>query len=77
MVSNGRPIRSHLFFTHTHMDHIIGLPFFRPAYLAQNRFEFWSGHLRRQGAIPAVRQPERRLDSRCGLGRLWALRTLP
>ena len=32
MVSNGKPIRSHLFFTHTHMDHVIGLPFFRPAY---------------------------------------------
>ena len=30
------------------MDHIQGLPFFRPAYLAENRFEFWNGHLRSQ-----------------------------
>ena len=36
MVSNGSPIRSHLFFTHTHMDHVIGLPFFRPAYDQRN-----------------------------------------
>ena len=42
-------IAAHIFLTHTHMDHLQGLPFFRPAYLAQNRFEFWSGHLRRQG----------------------------
>ena len=49
MVSNGKPIRSHLFFTHTHMDHVIGLPFFRPAYNKDNSLEFWSGHLMSQG----------------------------
>jgi phosphoribosyl 1,2-cyclic phosphodiesterase len=49
MVQNAKPIRSHLFFTHTHMDHVIGLPFFRPAYDERNRFEFWSGHLKSQG----------------------------
>ena len=31
------------------MDHVIGLPFFRPAYDKANRFEFWSGHLSDQG----------------------------
>ncbi len=49
MMSNEHPIRSHLFFTHTHMDHVIGLPFFRPAYDGRNSFEFWSGHLSAQG----------------------------
>jgi phosphoribosyl 1,2-cyclic phosphodiesterase len=49
MVSNGHPIRSHLFFTHTHMDHVLGLPFFRPAYDKHNALEFWSGHLVSQG----------------------------
>lgn len=49
MVRNGEHIDSHLFFTHTHMDHIIGLPFFRPAYSAANRLQFWSGHLTCQG----------------------------
>ena len=49
IVSDGRPIRSHLFLTHTHMDHVIGLPFFRPAYDPRNSLEFWSGHLAGQG----------------------------
>ena len=31
------------------MDHVLGLPFFRPAYDKRNRFEFWSGHLKSQG----------------------------
>ena len=49
MVADGEPVRSHLFFTHTHMDHVLGLPFFRPAYDKRNSLEFWSGHLRSQG----------------------------
>lgn len=49
MVSSGERVDAHLFFTHTHIDHVIGLPFFRPAYDAKNRFQFWSGHLARQG----------------------------
>jgi phosphoribosyl 1,2-cyclic phosphodiesterase len=36
---------ANIFLTHTHMDHVQGLPFFRPAYIPNNRFEFWSGHL--------------------------------
>ena len=34
-----------LFFTHCHYDHIIGLPFFRPLYLAGISVTVWSGHL--------------------------------
>jgi len=34
-----------LFFSHTHFDHIIGLPFFCPAYRPENRFHIWAGHL--------------------------------
>ncbi|HEX7931401.1 MAG TPA: MBL fold metallo-hydrolase, partial [Sphingomicrobium sp.] len=34
-----------LFFTHTHFDHICGLPFFSSAYAKTNRFRFWAGHL--------------------------------
>lgn len=40
---------AHLFFTHTHLDHIAGLPFFTPAYDMQNHYEFWAGHLRQHG----------------------------
>ena len=35
----------HIFLTHTHIDHINGFPFFRPAYDPGNRFELWAGHL--------------------------------
>jgi len=36
---------SHIFLTHTHIDHINGFPFFRPAYDADNHFELWAGHM--------------------------------
>jgi phosphoribosyl 1,2-cyclic phosphodiesterase len=34
-----------LYFTHTHFDHVCGLPFFRPLFQPQNRFRLWAGHL--------------------------------
>jgi phosphoribosyl 1,2-cyclic phosphodiesterase len=40
---------AHIFLTHTHLDHVAGFPFFRPAYDAGNRFHLWAGHLRGQG----------------------------
>lgn len=49
LVRSGDHDRGHLFLTHTHLDHISGLPFFKPAYDARNRFEFWAGHLRPHG----------------------------
>lgn len=59
---NGRLERAHIFLSHTHADHINGLPFFRPAYAADNCFEFWCGHLLRQGmrlkeVLGALMQP--------------------
>jgi phosphoribosyl 1,2-cyclic phosphodiesterase len=38
-------VDSDIFFTHTHFDHICGLPFFSPAFHAANRFRLWAGHL--------------------------------
>ena len=32
---------AHLFFSHTHWDHIQGFPFFTPAYLSQNTFHVY------------------------------------
>jgi len=34
-----------LFLTHTHLDHIVGLPFFAPMYDPKNRIRLWAGHL--------------------------------
>ena len=39
------PIDADLFLTHTHLDHVVGLPFFRPAFNPKNSFRIWAGHL--------------------------------
>lgn len=51
-----RPLGAHLdqqggvdadvYFTHTHVDHIQGLPFFSSAYKKTNKLRFWAGHLK-------------------------------
>lgn len=37
-----RPIQAHMLVTHYHWDHIQGIPFFRPLYLPQHQFHFYS-----------------------------------
>ena len=39
------PIDGHIFLTHTHMDHIAGIPFFMPFFQKENRFQIHAGHL--------------------------------
>jgi phosphoribosyl 1,2-cyclic phosphodiesterase len=39
------PLDADLFFTHTHFDHVCGLPFFKPFFQPENRFRLWAGHL--------------------------------
>ncbi|MGH8706187.1 MAG: MBL fold metallo-hydrolase [Burkholderiales bacterium] len=39
------PLDVDLYFTHTHFDHVCGLPFFKPFFLPQNTFRLWAGHL--------------------------------
>jgi phosphoribosyl 1,2-cyclic phosphodiesterase len=48
--ARNQPTASHLFFSHTHFDHVGGLPFFKPAYDARNRLELWSGCQQQQGS---------------------------
>jgi phosphoribosyl 1,2-cyclic phosphodiesterase len=33
LMTRGQPVEAHLFLTHTHWDHIMGFPFFVPAYV--------------------------------------------
>ena len=39
------PVDADIFFTHTHFDHVCGLPFFKPFFQPQNAFRLWAGHL--------------------------------
>jgi phosphoribosyl 1,2-cyclic phosphodiesterase len=34
-----------LFFSHAHYDHILGLPFFHPAYCNKTTLRIWAGHM--------------------------------
>jgi phosphoribosyl 1,2-cyclic phosphodiesterase len=52
------PLDADLYFTHTHFDHVCGLPFFKPMFQPQNRFRLWAGHL---GAKMTLRQVLREL----------------
>jgi phosphoribosyl 1,2-cyclic phosphodiesterase len=38
---DGATVRAHLFFSHFHIDHVQGLPFFTPLYEAGNHFTFY------------------------------------
>ena len=39
------PLDADLYLTHTHFDHVCGLPFFKPLFQPQNTFRLWAGHL--------------------------------
>jgi phosphoribosyl 1,2-cyclic phosphodiesterase len=41
----GKAVDCDLLLTHTHLDHVGGLPFFAPIYDPKNRFVLWAGHL--------------------------------
>jgi phosphoribosyl 1,2-cyclic phosphodiesterase len=53
------PQTYHVFLSHVHWDHIMGLPFFTPAYIPGNRVRFYGSHpgleaaLRRQQEQPS------------------------
>ena len=54
-----KPQTYHVFMSHVHWDHIMGFPFFVPAYIPGNRIRIYGGHamleeaLRRQSAAPS------------------------
>jgi phosphoribosyl 1,2-cyclic phosphodiesterase len=45
LLLKGGPVDTDILFTHTHFDHIVGLPFFAPIYCAESKVRLWSGHL--------------------------------
>ena len=40
-----------LFFSHVHYDHIIGLPYFLPAFWNKAKLRIWAGHMQ-DGSTP-------------------------
>lgn len=43
------PLNYDIFLSHSHLDHVNGFPFFKPAYSPDTRLKLWAGHLRPQG----------------------------
>ncbi len=48
------PVDADLYFTHTHFDHVCGLPFFAPLFQPQNTFRLWAGHLGSRATLRRV-----------------------
>ncbi len=42
---NQLPVKGHLFFSHSHWDHIQGFPFFSPAFMEGNEFDIYGGQI--------------------------------
>jgi phosphoribosyl 1,2-cyclic phosphodiesterase len=45
LLKTGQPIDADILLTHTHYDHVIGIPFFAPLYHPQHKFRIWCGNL--------------------------------
>ncbi len=53
LVKKGK-IEAEIFFSHAHLDHIIGFPFFAPAFHPKNKFKIWSAVFDQQIPIKEV-----------------------
>ncbi|MBT4045919.1 MAG: MBL fold metallo-hydrolase [Rhodospirillaceae bacterium] len=54
LVESGEIVNADLFLTHTHYDHICGIPFFKPFFNPQNTFRLRAGHLLPETDLRAV-----------------------
>lgn len=48
------PLDADLFFTHSHIDHINGIPFFKALFNPDNRVRLWAGHLKPEHSLKEV-----------------------
>jgi phosphoribosyl 1,2-cyclic phosphodiesterase len=54
LAQSGKAADLDLFFSHTHLDHIGGIPFFAPCYVKGNHLRIWAGHLKPAHTIKEV-----------------------
>ena len=54
---SGAPQTFHIFVSHMHWDHIMGLPFFEPAYVPGNRVCFYGGHAELEATLRRQQDP--------------------
>ena len=54
LMRNGHRLHFDLFYSHAHLDHIVGLPFFAPCYEARSQIRFWAGHLAPRSGVKSV-----------------------
>jgi phosphoribosyl 1,2-cyclic phosphodiesterase len=45
LIRDAKPVDVDIFFSHCHIDHLIGLPFFAPIFNADSRIRLWAGNL--------------------------------
>lgn len=54
LAAEKKPVHAEIICSHTHLDHICGLPFFAPCYGPANSLHLWAGHLRPQTTLRHV-----------------------
>jgi phosphoribosyl 1,2-cyclic phosphodiesterase len=54
LLKDGGTVDADLFYSHTHFDHICGLPFFAPCYAKGNKIHLWAGHLLPENQLETV-----------------------
>lgn len=52
--NGGGAVQGDIFLSHTHFDHICGIPFFKPFYVKGNKFRVWAGHLQPKFSLQEV-----------------------
>ncbi|MBT6404198.1 MAG: MBL fold metallo-hydrolase [Rhodospirillaceae bacterium] len=50
----GGAVDADLLLSHTHIDHIVGMPFFGPAYCPDSKLRMWAGHLKPERKLADV-----------------------
>ena len=54
LLQRGGPVQADVFFTHLHLDHVTGFPFFAPFYNPSNSFTLYAGHLQQPKTLEGI-----------------------